>query len=206
LTVAFAVPLLGDSLDLLGALGLLVGVAGVVVVADPNSATLFSTNALGILLVFLGVASFALGSVLSRPLRSDLPVESMQGWAMLVGAGVLFAVGFVRGESLAAVEWTLAATGSLVYLTLVSGVVAFLLYFTLLERIGPTEINLIGYLEPVVASAMSWLVLSQVVDAQTLVGFLAVFAGFTLLKRDALHEQVFGRWDSGSSSVGMDAD
>jgi drug/metabolite transporter (DMT)-like permease len=206
LTVAFAVPLLGDSIDLVGGVGLLTGVAGVVVVADPNPANLLSTDALGVVIVLVGAASFALGSVLTRPLRSDLPVESMQGWAMLVGAGVLFAGGFARGESLAAVEWTPVAVGSLLYLTLVSGVVAFLIYFTLLERIGPTEINLIGYLEPVVASGMSWLVLSQGADVQTLAGFLVVFAGFALLKRDALRERLFGRRGRRSASVGMDAD
>jgi drug/metabolite transporter (DMT)-like permease len=187
LTAAFAsVALSEERIRGLGLVGLASGLLGVVVVADLDPASLADANAVGIGLVFAGAVSFALGSVLTRPLQTALPARTLQGWAMVLGAGLLHAVGTARGESLATVDWTATAVVSLVYLTLVSGVVAFMLYFHLLDAIGPTELNLIGYLEPVVATLMSWLLLGELVDSTTMVGFVAILVGFALLKRDVL--------------------
>ncbi len=187
LTAVFASTLLPDqSLHPLGIAGLLAGLVGVVVIANPDPSNLLSASMLGIVLIFLGTASFALGSVLTRPIRSDLPLPTLQGWAMLLGSGLLHVVSVARGESFAAIEWTLPAVTSLTYLTLISGVVAFLLYFELLDILGPIEINLIGYLEPVVASTMSFLLLGHVISAPTLAGFVAIFVGFALIKYETL--------------------
>jgi drug/metabolite transporter (DMT)-like permease len=129
--------------------------------------------------------------VLTAPLRTTLPSESMQAWAMLLGAAVLFAVSVARGESAATVEVTLPALASLAYLTLVSGVVSYLIYFALLDRVGATEINLVGYLQPVAAALAGWALFGQVVDATTLVGFLVIFVGFALVTRETLRARLF---------------
>ncbi|MFD1513537.1 DMT family transporter [Halomarina rubra] len=186
LTVAFAAVVLREGrIEGLGMLGLAFGFVGVVLVANPDPSAL-GDDAMGIALVFFGGASFALGAVLTRPFDTDLPIATMEGWAMLSGSAMLHVAGVARGETLAQIHLTPTAVASFLYLTLVSGVVAFLLYFELLDRVGPTEINLIGYLEPVVAALMSWLVLGEFVDMATATGFAVIFLGFALLKRDAL--------------------
>ncbi|MFB6155356.1 MAG: DMT family transporter [Haloferacaceae archaeon] len=187
LTAVFASALFAEErLTALRGLGLLFGILGVAAVANPSASAVASTNPLGLVLVFLAAASFALGSVLTQPFRTGLPARSLQGWAMLVGAVALHGVSLARHESLAAVNWTPAALTALGYLTLVSGVLAFTLYFELLDRVGPAELNLVGYLEPVVATVVSWLLLGRLVDPSTAVGFAAIFTGFALVKRRAL--------------------
>ncbi|WP_254537499.1 DMT family transporter [Halomarina litorea] len=187
LTAVFAsVALSEERIRGLGVVGLLFGFIGVVVVADVDPSSLAGANLAGVGLVFAGATCFALGSVLSRPLKTTLPARTTQAWAMLLGAGMLHVAGTARGETFAAVEWTVPTIVSLVYLTFVSGVVAFMLYFHLLDEIGPTELNLIGYLEPVVATLMSWLLLGELVESSTVVGFAAIFLGFALLKRELL--------------------
>ncbi|WP_224449519.1 DMT family transporter [Haloprofundus salilacus] len=193
LTAAFASALLpSKGLGLGEIIGLAFGLVGVVVLVAPDPTTLELGSVLGVALVFLSAVSFALGSVLTRPLESDLSLISMEAWAMLLGAGSLFVVGALRGESLAAVHVTPVAVASFLYLTFVSGVVGFLLYFELLDRTGPTEINLVGYAEPVVATLVSAAFVGHVVEANALVGFVAIFVGFGVLKRDALREFVVG--------------
>ncbi|WP_435335505.1 DMT family transporter [Haloarchaeobius sp. TZWWS8] len=171
-----------DPLQPLGAVGFLLGIVGVFVVVQPEPGSALSASLVGVLLVFMAGTSFALGSVLTRPLDTGLPVQTMEAWSMLLGAGLLHVVSVGRGESFAAIEWTQTAVGSLAYLSLASGVVAFLLYFELLDRLGPTELNLVGYLEPVVATLMSWVVLGQLVEDSTLVGFGVIFLGFAFIK------------------------
>ncbi|PSP60655.1 hypothetical protein BRC77_15340, partial [Halobacteriales archaeon QH_8_64_26] len=74
----------------------------------------------------------------------------------------------------------------LAYLGTVTGAGAFLIYFELLDRVGPTNSNLIGYLEPVCATVLSWLVLGQLVDPLTGLGFAAILLGFLCLRRRSL--------------------
>ncbi|UPV73961.1 EamA family transporter [Halorussus limi] len=183
LTAGFAAVLLDERLTIPKGVGFALGITGVAIVAGLNPANALSTSVFGVGLVLVGIACFALGAVLTRPLRTDLPVATMEGWAMLGGSGLLFAAGALRGESLAAVRLTPTSLASFAYLTLLSGVVAYLLYFHLLDEIGPTRLNLVGYLEPVVATLASWAVLGELVGPTTFVGFAAIFAGFAVLNR-----------------------
>ena len=196
LTAGFAAVVLDERLTLSKGLGFALGISGVAVVAGLTPTSALSANVVGVGLVLLGGACFALGAVLTRPLRTDLPAAALQGWAMVGGSGLLFAVGAARGESLSAIQLTPTALASFAYLTLISGVVAFLLYFRLLDKIGPTRLNLVGYLEPVVATLVSWAVLGELVSSSTLVGFGVIFAGFAVLN----WRQVRGLVDSVQSS------
>ncbi|MFC7165582.1 DMT family transporter [Halospeciosus flavus] len=164
------------------------GVAGVAVVAGFDPTNLASGTTIGVLLVLLGAVSFALGGVLTRPLSTDLPMESTTGWAMGLGGFLLLAGAVARGEPVGNVAWTETALLSFAYLTVVSAILGFLIYFTLMERVGPTQLNLVGYLEPVVAALAGWALLGQGVDAATISGFATIFAGFALVKRRALYD------------------
>jgi drug/metabolite transporter (DMT)-like permease len=188
LAAGFAALLLPEEeLTPVGTLGLLVGLLGAVVVADTSPGSLVGAKAVGVLLVVLAAAAFALGAVLTRRYRSDLPAPTMQAWMMLLGAPMLHVVSVaLPGESLAAVAWTPRALASLSYLAFVAGGVGYLLYFDLLDRIGPVEINLVGYVAPAFAALSGWVVLGESVDETTLLGFCVVLLGFALVKRRAL--------------------
>lgn len=183
LTAVFASAILTDSgLTRPKVGGLLFGFAGVIVISDIGLSSVASAPLVGLGLALLASASFAFGSVAGRPFRTDLPASAMQGWAMLSGAVLLGVTGVGTGESFAAITWSPVAVASLAFLVVGPGTVAFLLYFRLLDDIGPMETNLIVYLEPVVATLLSWALLGEVINSRTVVGFLSIFAGFLLVK------------------------
>ncbi|MFB6110611.1 MAG: DMT family transporter [Halodesulfurarchaeum sp.] len=185
LTVLFASLTVERGLPRLHELvGFVLGLIGVVVVAQPDPASLDLEHLFGIGLVFLAAASFAAGGVLSRTVRSGLPLKPLQAWSMLSGSLLLFAVGTLRGESLAGVSLTATDWLVLGYLVLFSGVLAYLLYFTLLEQVGPTQLNLVSYFEPIAAALVAWVVLGEVISGHTVVGFVLVMGGFTAIRRD----------------------
>jgi len=80
---------------------------------------------------------------------------------MVSGAGMLLVGAALLGESPAAIVWNATSIASLSYLTLLSGVVAFLIYFALLDEVGPSQLHLVGYAEPVVAAVGSWALLGS---------------------------------------------
>lgn len=184
LTAVFAAVLLPDErLGPVEAGGFLLGIVGVAVVAGPGSAAVGPSATYGAGLVLLGAVAFSLGAVLLEPLRTDFPIAALQGWAMLVGAGILVVGAGVLGESTADIVWNATTVGSLVYLIVLSGVVAFLIYFALLEAVGPTQLHLVGYAEPAAAALISWAVLGHLVGTDTVVGFVTILVGFLVLER-----------------------
>ncbi|MCL9816279.1 DMT family transporter [Natronocalculus amylovorans] len=168
--------------------GVLLGLIGVVVIINPDPGMVFDASTIGIVLIFFGALSWAIGSVLIKPLDTTLPLLALISWAMLIGATSLFVGAAIRGETVTAIEWSQTAIISLTYLTVISGVIAFFIYFELHDRVGATQINLVSYLEPVVAIGMSWLLLGSVIDSTVVVGFTAVFAGFALVKYEFISE------------------
>ncbi|SDG07247.1 Permease of the drug/metabolite transporter (DMT) superfamily [Halorubrum xinjiangense] len=191
LTAVFAAVLLpNERLGPVEIGGFALGIVGVVVIADPAAAGLGSAAVVGVALAFAGAVAFSLGAVLLRPLRTDLPIAALQGWAMVFGAGQLLVAAGAVGESPATIVWNQTSIASLAYLTLLSGVVAFLLYFALLDAVGPSQLHLVGYAEPVVAAVGSWILLGHLVDAEALVGFVAILAGFLVLERHEIADYV----------------
>ena len=177
LTTAIAGVVLGESFDATDGLGLVFGLAGVAVIANPGGG---GVSLPGVGLVFGGVMLFAMAGVGLRTLDSDLPAAALQGWGMLLGASLLCVVAVVRGEPLPVGITSGPAAGAFAYLVLVAGVLGYLTYFELLSRIGPVRVNLVAYLEPVTAALLGWAVLGDAPTPTMAGGFLLVFCGFAL--------------------------
>jgi drug/metabolite transporter (DMT)-like permease len=192
LAAGFAWLLLADErLDRLGVVGLVLGLAGVTIIANPAVGSVGTTTLLGVGLVFLSATAFALGAVLTRRFRSELPVQTMQAWMMVVGAPLLHLAELILPvPGFEAIEWTTPAIAGLVYLALVAGAGGYLLYFVLLDRIGPIEVNLIGYTAPMFAAIGGWVFLGEGIALRTVLGFLVIISGFILLKRDAIRARL----------------
>lgn len=200
LTTGFARAWLpGDQLTGLGLVGLFLGLVGVVVLAEPDPANLLGGNAVGEFLVFMAAVSFALGSVWAKAIDAKLPIETMEAWSMVLGAILMHGISLGIGERAAEVAWTPEGVGALVYLSLVASAGGFLIYFDLLDRLGPVEINLVSYVAPVWAAIAGWLALGEVISPATVIGFTIIFAGFWLMKREALGNEITRLWNRRSS-------
>jgi len=192
LAAGFARALLPEErLSPAGGLGLLLGLCGVAIIADPSPVALGGSRSWGVLLVFLAAAAFALGAVLTRRFRTGLPVAALQAWMMLVGA-VLLHVTILVGPvaSFATITWSERAVAGLAYLAVVAAGVGYLLYFELLARVGPIEVNLVAYLSPVAAAVGGWLLLGEALAPRTIAGFALIILGFVVLKRNALRKEL----------------
>ncbi|HKL29878.1 MAG TPA: EamA family transporter [Natrialbaceae archaeon] len=191
LTTGFARAFLPDErLTAVGILGLLIGFAGVVVLSNPDPNNLLEARTVSLFLIFLAAASFALGSVLTRRIDADLPIETMEAWSMVIGAVVMHGASLAIAEPIREVQWTAEAILALGYLVVGASAVGFLIYFDLLDRLGPIQINLVSYAAPVAAALTGFLFLSETPTANTAAGFGFILVGFLLLKRDAIRAEV----------------
>lgn len=205
LTTGFARLFLPDErLTAAGLAGLVLGLAGVAVINRPDPGNLLGGSTVPHLLVFGAAVCFALGSVLTRRIDADLSAVEMETWSMLSGALMMHLLSAGMGESFAAVRWTPEAVLALAYLSLAASAAGFLVYFELLDRLGPIEINLVSYVAPVFAALSGWAFLDEVPTPYTVAGFALIFAGFVLLKRGAIRQELAraGRWGGRSAAAG----
>jgi EamA-like transporter family. len=166
------------------------GLIGVIVLSSPDLQNIVAGGAIAKLLIFAAATAFALGSVLTRRLDANLPIETMEAWSMLGGAALMHGVSLLLGESFTAIEWTTEAILALAYLAVVASALGFLIYFRLLEQLGAIEINLVSYVAPIFAALAGWIFLSEIPTIATVIGFIIIFIGFTLLKRDAIRDEL----------------
>lgn len=187
LTTGFARVLLpSERLSLVGVLGLVVGLSGVVVLAEPTRTMLLDASGGGVLLAVAAVASFALGSVLTRRSTAAPAIEIQTAWSMLVGALLMHGLSAGIGEHPGMIEWTLEAILALGFLSIVASGLGFLVYFDLLAKLGPVELNLVSYVVPVFAAITGYVLLGESLTPTTVVAFGLIILGFFLVKRRAL--------------------
>ena len=108
---------------------------------------------------------------------------------MLGGAALMHALSFGLGETASGMP-PARAGAALLYLAVVSSALGFLVYFTLLDRLGAIEINLVSYVAPVFAAIAGFVFLAERIDAPTVVGFVIILAGFVLIKRRAIRDEL----------------
>ncbi|QLG26838.1 DMT family transporter [Halorarum halophilum] len=173
-----------ESLDAVGVLGVLVGFGGLLVIARPDPRNL-AANA-GALFVFGSAVAWVLGAVTTREDDATLRPLAMQAWMALVGAASLHVAALALGQGVGDATATAGSLGWLVYLAVVPGAGGFLLYFRLLDRLGPIQAGLLEYAIPPFAAAFGWLVLKETLAPGTVRGFLLVLVAFLLVKRRAL--------------------
>ncbi|KAB1198456.1 MULTISPECIES: DMT family transporter [Haloferax] len=205
LTSGFARVLLpSERLTKLGIVGLLLGLVGVAVLSELDPQNLLAGGTVAKLLILGAAASFALGSVLTRRLESEMPIETMEAWSMLGGALLMHIVSVGLGESFTEVVVNTESLLALGYLSIAASAIGFLIYFDLLEQLGPIEINLVSYVAPIFAALAGWAFLSEVPNVATASGFGLIFLGFVLLKRGAIRRELRHRFGSASSPSDSD--
>lgn len=180
----------GSDLDARGAVGVVLAFVGVGLVAQPDPANLAGGVTIGVGLIAVGVIAVAIGSVGLRTVETSFSSIALTGWAMLFGGLLIHGFSFGLGEPQQLPSTALPALVSLLFLGVLSSAVAYTIYFTLLDRLGAFEINLVSYVVPVVATVTGALLLAEPVTAFTIAGFVVIVVGFGLLKRHAIATEV----------------
>ena len=173
----------GADVDARGAVGVVLAFVGVGLVAQPDPAGLDGGVAVGVGIIAVGVVAVSVGSVGVRAVETSFSSIALTAWAMGFGALTIHALSLGLGETQQLPVTAPRPLVALVFLGLCSSAAAYTIYFTLLDRLGPFEINLVSYVVPVVATVSGAVLLAEPVTPLTVAGFAVIVAGFGLLKR-----------------------
>src|SRR6266516_4420599 len=165
---------LGRRFWLAGALA----AAGAALVALGSSGAV-STHVWGVVLALAATATWAWYSVAASPLLQRYSPLRVSSLAFVIGSIPLLAVG---SPQLASQDYHFGATIWLLYVFAVIGplVVANLLWFGAIGRVGPSRASVFANLQPFLAAIFSLLILSESMTRLQVVGGLAIAAGIVL--------------------------
>jgi drug/metabolite transporter (DMT)-like permease len=102
---------------------------------------------------------------------------------MMFGLVPLFLLGIPLEGNPLKFHWTGVAIISLLYLAIVGTVIAFSLYYWLIQNMNVTNTMLIALVTPVVAVVLGMIVLKETLEWRTLAGGLMIMSGIALIVR-----------------------
>jgi len=142
----------------------------------------FSSNLTGDLLAFIGAATWGLYSIAIVPLMRHYSPFRISAIALLAGSVPLILTGLPQ---LLEQDWDLPALvwAGFVFAVLGPLVLTNILWFTAIDRVGPSRATLVTNLQPFLAAVFAVLLLSETMTALQLAGGAAIGLGLLLARR-----------------------
>jgi drug/metabolite transporter (DMT)-like permease len=172
--VAFA-----QRLPWLGVAGLVAGFAGVIVIMGGRVAA--GVAPFGVALCVGGALALAVATLLMRNVSAGQGLLMVVGLQMLVGAATLMPVGLLL-ESVEAVRLTPSLMIAFAYIVLMPGIIATMVWFALVARIGATPASAFHFLNPAFGVAIAALMLGETVTSVDAAGVLTVTLGIAAVQ------------------------
>lgn len=159
--------------------GVALGFLGVAVLIGPESLAFLDPTDLAAIAVLLAALSYAGAGIWGRRL-SALPIE-VAASGMLAGAALLLLPAALILEQPWRVLPAPGSLGAIAALGALSTAAAYLLYFRLLRRVGPTNLLLVTFLLPLVALALGTVFLGERVQLRDLAGLFLILGGLAAI-------------------------
>jgi drug/metabolite transporter (DMT)-like permease len=174
----------GKQPSLVVSIGLLIGLAGVGILAAPEFGSGGSSAvAVGAVVLILGSISWAAGSIFSR--QSARPSSALMSTAlqMIGGSAFLLLIGVALGElgRLDPAAITLKSFLGWAYLVTFGGLIGFTAYSYVLRETTPAKATTYAYVNPIVAVLLGWAFANEPITMQTIVAAGIILAGVAMI-------------------------
>ena len=174
----------GKRPTLMVSIGLLLGLAGVGVLAAPGFGDEARPGvALGAAMLIVGSIAWAAGSIYSRQSARPDSAQMSTAVQMLTGSVTLFLVGIVMGEL---GRFDIAAISSKsflawAYLVTFGAIIGFTAYAYVLRETTPAKASTYAYVNPVIAVLLGWAFANEPITILTVIGAGIILAGVAII-------------------------
>ncbi|MEX5727766.1 drug/metabolite transporter (DMT)-like permease [Rhodovulum iodosum] len=165
---------MGERVRPLGVAGLVVGFLGVAIIMGSRISQGVDLYGLG--LCVMGVVALTAATLSVRGASSGGNVLMIVGLQMLMGAAALGLAAAVTGERLA-FDWSWQLGAAFAYTTLFPGLIATLIWFLLVRRVGAVRAATFHFLSPFFGVSIAALLLGERLGTMDAAGVAVVMAG-----------------------------
>ena len=186
IVIFLARAVLGSPVLALSVAAAVAGIGGVALLILTPQAAL---DPIGVAAGLGGALSMAAGTVLSRKWQPPVPLLTFTAWQLTAGGVLLLPLALWIEPPLPAL--TAETVLGLTYLGLIGAALTYFLWFRGLSRIEPSAVSALGFLSPVTAVVLGWLVLDQQLTDLQIVGALTVLGSVWLSQMAGRRPRLF---------------
>lgn len=178
IVIVLARLVMGRKMTTKAVLAALAGLAGVaLLVLTPHAAL----DPVGIAAGLAGAVSMAAGTVLTRHWQPDVPALTFTAWQLTAGGLLLVPLALLIEPSLPPMTG-LNLLGFL-WLGLVGGALTYIVWFRGVARLEPAAVASLGFLSPLVATLLGWVLIDQNLSPLQILGLMTVLASVWMAQR-----------------------
>lgn len=171
LVIVLARFFMGNPIRPLSIIGGFAGIAGVALLVLTPHAKL---DTIGIVAGLVGAVSMAFGTVLSRHWQPPVSPLTVTAWQLTAGGVLLVPIALAFEPALPPL--TLDNWLGFLWLGLVGGAFAYIVWFRGIARLEPAAVSPLGFLSPLMAVSLGWVLLSQELSLLQMLGMAVVLA------------------------------
>ena len=160
-----------DRLPARGIIGLLLGIAGVILIMGARLGT--GVDSTGVALCVIGAAALTIATLTMRTMSSGGNLMMVVGLQMFVGA-IILGIASALTETIT-VTITPVFLAAFIYTIFVPGLLATIIWFTLVQRIGATKAATFHFLNPFFGVAVAALLLGERLGPLDIIGVCLLY-------------------------------
>lgn len=171
-----------DKIGSLAWIGILIGFLGLFVICSDKIKLPFSldNNALGILFTLISVASWAVGSVISKS-RHYTSSPLMAAGFQMIFACIPLGIYCGINEDLSQFHLTPKIIGIWTYLIVLGSLVAYTAYIYALKHLPAPIVSIQSYVNPIIAMQLGVLLLNEKISSQMIIGSVFTLLGVFMI-------------------------
>jgi len=188
-TAIVAAVWMGDALTGRKLFGIVLGIFGVTVLVGWDPLPLNGAVLLAVAAMLVASLSYALGATYAKHSFSGIPPVGMAIGQLTAATALLLPLSVVSVPEQAP---SLAVALCVLGLALLSTVMAYLIYFRLIQNVGPTSTTTVTLLVPVFGLVFGVLLLDEPFGSGTLAGLVIILSSVVLITGVSLPNRKFG--------------
>jgi drug/metabolite transporter (DMT)-like permease len=158
--------------------GVSLGLLGMYLLVSQHDITSSEGSIIGIFMIFTCVLSWSYGSVFVS--KADLPQNFFvsTGYQMLIAGTMLLLGSLIFNENwISPLSWSSDAQGSMLFLILFGGIIAFTSFNYLLKMVSTEKVATSAYVNPIIAMLLGWYVLDESLTLQSVIASIILLSG-----------------------------
>lgn len=129
---------------------------------------------LGVVAAIGGAVSMGLGVVLTKRWQPPVPPLVFASWQLIAGGLLVWPFAIAFEPALPTLTWMNVL--GYAYLSMIGGALTYVVWFNGIRNLGPAAVTTLGFLSPISAAFLGWLVLSQDLTLLQALGALVILA------------------------------
>lgn len=172
------------TLNAITTIGLLLGVAGILVIFSDYIHVLFNgLFARGMLLNIIASIAWAFGTIyMAQHARQVNPYFSL-GWQMFLGGIMLLLIAYITGQYISPLKVQVQTWYAIAYLVIIGSVLTYAAFIYALKRLPAAQVSVYAYINPIVAVIVGAMLNNEKLTMAIALGTLVTIGGVYLVNK-----------------------